>query len=508
MRAPLEFGVVGVVALLAVGAVGAGWLVAPVAAAESHVAVRSVAVAPENPQVGETTTVTATVTTFESSPTAARINEVTLRSADGVVAEAEDLGTVGPGGTVEVPLSTSFASPGTKRLAVYVSGQSETGEIFVVRYPVVVSVERSGDVQLSLSTPRDPGTESTVNVTIANGESTNVSNLQLVLSGPDATVEDPRRVTASLGGGDERVVSYDVTFDRPGTHRLTATLAFRNGEGKRRTVSQSRTVTVSEAAVDVELDAEVVRNGSDARIDATLTNFGNVPVEEVRLRGEADGETVARRLVRDIAVESSRTVSIGESSLRAGEVRLVAGYEAGGERYETATTVEFTPTVDGNITLTGVEVFGDGRTVRLAGSASNVGETPVTGAVVEVVDTGAVTPTSPARDYFVGNVPAGEFTSFELTARTASNRTESIPVRITYIADGEQYSRVVRVSLADSAAPVGRTGPDDPDGPRGPNPFSRLGRIDVVGIVLRLAAVVALVGGAVYWWRNRADGEG
>jgi hypothetical protein len=188
---------------------------------------------------------------------------------------------------------------------------------------------------------------------------------------------------------------------------------------------------------------------------------------------------------------------------------LVASYEAAGERYETTTSVDFAPTTDGNISLTGIEVIPTGGAIRLAGSASNTGETAVTGAVVSVVGTERVTPVSPAKNYFVGNVPAGEFTSFELTARLAGNRTDTVPIRISYIADGKGYSRVVDVTItAGAGAGAGASrGGSESDGPSGGGGFLGLGRIDVVGILLRLALVVAAGAGAVYWWQRRRSDE-
>ncbi|WP_251341469.1 hypothetical protein [Haloplanus halophilus] len=503
-RPPLA--VLALVVALTTSAVTLG---AGVASADSQLVVQSATVDPSSPRVGEDVTITATITNFESSEDAARINQVSLRSGTRTLTTAKDLGSLGPGGTLELPLTTDFDTPGRKSLTLYVYGQSESGSVFNVQYPVSVSVnERDSDVQLSLETPSEPSTESRVNVTVANGAPSNISNLQLTLSGPNATVDDDSRVNASLPSGRERIVEYDVTFDGPGRHPLTATLEYRDPDGDRQTVTASRTFDVDPPRVDAELDAEVVRENGTARIDASLTNFGNVPLEDVRLRAEADGETVARKLVADVTTESTREVSISESSLPAGPVTLRAVYEANGQRHETATAVDFTPTTDGNITLTGIEVIPTGGSIRLAGSASNTGETAVTGAVVSVVGTERVTPVSPAKSYFVGNVPAGEFTSFELTARLAGNRTDTVPVRISYIADGEQHSRVVELTITDvGGAPAGPPADAQPDGPPGGGGFLGFGRIDVFGLLVRLAAVVAVGGGLIYWWQRRGDDE-
>lgn len=498
--------VVLLVILLTVGATAVGSVAT---AQRSQVVVQSATVEPTTPRVGEDVTITTTIRNFESSSAAADITQVTLRSGTRIVQSIDDPGTLGPGGTIELPFTTTFDTAGRKRLTVWVYGRSENGGVFNVKYPVTTTVQKRGkDVQLSLSSPDERSTETQVNVTMANGADANVSNLELSLSGSNATVEDARRVNAALGSGSERVLTYDVTFASPGRQSLTATLDYRDGDGDAQSVSTSRTFAVASANVDAELDAEVVRENDTARIDASVTNFGNIPLEDVRIRAEADGETVARTLVSDVPTETTRTVSISEANLPAGPVRLHASYEAVGERSESTTTVDFAPTTHGNITLTGIEVVPSGSSIRLVGSASNTGETDVTGAVVAVVGTDGVTPVAPAKDYFVGNVPAGEFTSFELTARLAGNRTDTVPVRITYISDGEQHRRVVDVSITGgSAAPVAPAGGDGPDGPSGGGGFLGLGRINVVGILLRLALVVALGVGAIYWWQRRRRPE-
>jgi hypothetical protein len=498
---------VGVVCAILVGAAAVGGVTT---AASSHVVVQSATVEPTVPRVGEDVTITATIRNFESSPSAAEIRQVTLRQNNRIVESVDDPGTIGPGGTVTLPITTAFESTGQKRLTVWVYGESSDGDAFNVKYPVTLNVEeRDSDVQLSLSSPDEPSTETRVNVTMANGATTNVSNLRLTLSGPNATLDDPERIVASLGPGTERVVEYDVTFASAGRQSLTATLDYRDGDGDPQSTSVSRTFGVDPADVDAELDAAVVRENGTARIDASLTNFGNVPLERVRIRAESGGETVARKLVADVPREATREVSIDESRLPAGEVRLRATYEAVGERHETATTVDFTPTTDGNISLTGIEIVPTGTAVRLVGSASNTGETPVTGAVVAVVGTERVTPIAPTKDYFVGNVPAGEFTSFELTARLAGNRTDVVPIRVSYIAGGERYERVVEVSITDGSAggAAPQRGSDAPDGPPGGGGFLGLGRIDVVGILLRLGLLVAIGGGVVYWWQRRRRPE-
>ena len=112
--------------------------------------------------------------------------------------------------------------------------------------------------------------------------------------------------------------------------------------------------------------------------------------------------------------------------------------------------------------------------------------------VLAVVPAEGVEPVAPNREYFVGTVPASDFVSFDLTARIDDDVT-SVPVRVTYLADGVERSEDVSVPYEPPETVAGES-----DGGGG---------LGLLGSVVLLVAVVAVAAGGVLWWRRR-DGGG
>ncbi|WP_241768267.1 hypothetical protein [Haloferax sp. ATB1] len=185
------------VTLLAVTSVLVGGISA-VSAQSGQIVVNSTTVEPDDPYVGESVTVRATVSNFESSSGGVDLKEVTLRSGGVIVAEANNLGTLGPGGSVDVPLSTTFASAGEKQLRVHVSGRQENGNVVNVEYPVIVNVDRR-DVRAGLSVGDQ--TNDTIEVELTNYGNTDLSEVEIVASVNDSEVA--RKYTAGPRPGRE-----------------------------------------------------------------------------------------------------------------------------------------------------------------------------------------------------------------------------------------------------------------------------------------------------------------
>jgi hypothetical protein len=127
------------------------------------------------------------------------------------------------------------------------------------------------------------------------------------------------------------------------------------------------------------------------------------------------------------------------------DVTVTANYELGTETEQT--TAETTlRSVPGTIDLTGLDVIRQGGRFQISGSASNVGSTAADSVLVSVVNTENVTPATPNRDYFVGTVPASDFVSFDVYARTEGNVT-SVPLEVTYLVDDTRKRQTFDVDL-------------------------------------------------------------
>jgi len=120
----------------------------------------------------------------------------------------------------------------------------------------------------------------------------------------------------------------------------------------------------------------------------------------------------------------------------------------------------------------------------VTGNAANPGLGEVTGAIVAVGETEHVEPTYPAREYFVGTVPESEFVRFDLTADADHGNATTVPVTVTYLADGDPYERSVELEYDPQA--------DDEDEASGV-PLSA---------VAAVAGSVTLLIGAAFGWRR------
>ena len=74
---------------------------------DAYVTIGAVSVTPENPEVGEETTITAEFRNAETATGSIDVTEVSVRGP-GIFSEADDIGILGPGTTVDIPFSVCF----------------------------------------------------------------------------------------------------------------------------------------------------------------------------------------------------------------------------------------------------------------------------------------------------------------------------------------------------------------------------------------------------------------
>lgn len=465
-------------------------IAATVSAAQTDVSIQSVETSVEQPAPGEPFTLTAEIANLQSSSGSVDVTDVFVRkdSSTSEYARIENVGSIAAGGSLSIPLTLSIDEPGETRLTVHVVVKDESGDHHRVNYPLYVDVQEPDEAVVSFTTPDlVAGQESTVDVTVSNGDDGTLSNVRLDLGG-DARIKNPERVSAAIKSGTQTTHTYQATFPEAGEHTLNASLTYKMDQGSTRTVHRNVTVDVAAANVDTTLTAAARDvNGSPA-IQTTLTEYGNVELRNVQVRAVADGDVVARALARNVPAEGSRTVTLDGSDIPAGSVTIVAQYTAAGERQTTETTMQYSPSETSDMALTGVETTRQGSMVTLSGDVANIGSADVSSVLVSVVGTDGVTPVAPNKEYFVGAVDSSEFSTFELTAN-ASATADEVPVRIEYTVDGERLSRVVPVDISDG---TNGSGTDDRSRSGGWLPGAILG-----GIVL-----LVLLGG-IYRWRTR-----
>ena len=352
--------------------------------------------------------------------------------------------------------------------------------------PVVADVPDArlvvSDVTVTPDAP-DPGNTTTVEFTVENsaGSASAVTLDRIELRDSDrfsATHADAEDL-GSLSVGDDVTLELTSAFSEPGVKELELHVETETAAGEQVTVTRPVTIVVGgvdAAGVedDVQVDARTVRPsdleddgvdldlGADAdgllgddddeeRADrATLvlvevTNFGAATARNAAVTPSAGDGPLARIAVGDVEPgEAERVVFDASRFDEPTTLRFGAGYTLGTERRVSETALEYRPN-RGEIVLTDVDMTLTDGTVTVTGNAANAGLGEVNGAIVAVGETEYLDPAYPAREYFVGTVPGSEFVRFDVTADVDHANATTVPVTITYLADGDPYERTVEL---------------------------------------------------------------
>jgi hypothetical protein len=488
--------------LVLLSTVGTAAFVPGTASANVEVAITNVTVTPERPAPGDTVTVTATVENLQSSSGSFDVEAVALRSSGRGLEEyarSGNFGTIAAGSSLSLPLTTSFDEPGlySLRLVVYGDGAGPAQ----VEYPVTISVREQGP-RLSLDAEEPvAGAETDVNVTVANGLSYSLRNVELTVSDDDET---RRRVAAQLPAGTSEAYSLPVTPDAPGEEVVTARLRYETPEGWARSVSRSLTLDAAPLRRALDLSATAVGEGRTRALRATLANRGNAPVENVTLRAESENATITAATVERVPAGERRSARLNVSELDGSgrfPATVTATYDSAGESREASASAAVVAR-PGRIQLTGLDVEREGGSYHVVGSASNRGLTAVDGVVVSVLRGEDVEPAYPGREYFVGTVPESDFVSFDVYADAGPNAT-AVPLEVSYLVDGREITRRTEAPLPGAAAGSagGSGGAGGASGGSGGGGPGLLGPL-AIGIV----AVLVAGGFSYVAWRNYRGG--
>jgi hypothetical protein len=207
-----------VVSLLVLSSLLAG--VTTVTAAEPAVQISSVSVSTENPTIGETVTVDTTISNLQQTNGTVEITDVYIRTSGTPTTHEriEDVGAVAPGGSLTVPVRTSFSEAGEKRLSVHVTVRDQAGDYYSYSYPLTVNVEEPV-VKGGLSTSANDTGQTTVTLTnYGNVEFTDVA----ISARSNSEIRD-QQYTFDIAPGERRSVTFDTQDYRRENVTFTAT---------------------------------------------------------------------------------------------------------------------------------------------------------------------------------------------------------------------------------------------------------------------------------------------
>ena len=475
-----------VVSVAAFGTVAVG----PAAAADARVTLTDTTVTPATPTAGAPITAETTLRLSAGSDTSMTVEAVRVvdpNEDDTVLGTATDLGRLSPGETLAVPVTFTINESGSRDLRLVAVGTDSDGDRVEATRPLTVGVEQ-GEPQVEVETDRVvAGAESSVRATVSNPTTAPLRGVEVTVDGGES-----RRTIPTLAAGASETVNLTAVVPDAGDGTVEVRTTFTTPNGVERETVTAASVTVESLSTDVGIrverpqddggqqaagdlsgllggaggtDALQSQSGDDgaaseSRVDVTVTNFGNTPVDEVVLTAE-DSEgarlsSVGRFALTDtLAPGEETTVTVDLSRVRADGVRFVAGYDTPEGRTETALRYGYRAQ-RGEATLTGLDVSRtEGGRVTIDGNLANVGDGELTSAVLSVRPEPGVQPAYPQRNYFVGTVDASSFAPFELTAQADPANATQVTVQVRYAVDGEQVVRNETVPLPPAQSGAG-----------------------------------------------------
>jgi len=270
--------------LVLIGGTGA----VAVTAADPAVQLSSVTVTPDDPNTGEQVTIEATISNLENSDTTVDIRDLYVRTPQTTdeFARVEEVGSVAPGGSLTIPISTTFESPGEKRLDLNLVVQDDDGDYHSYTYPVYVDVSEP-TVKADLSATTSQNASGTTEVSLTNFGNTNLSDVEITAAVGGEVLD--RNFVYDIPPESSRTTAFDTGDVDSDTVEFTATYAAAGG-----THTTSLAVDVDEETRvpgEIRLTAlEASQAGSGVTIQGDAANLGSTDADSVLVRiGDADG---------------------------------------------------------------------------------------------------------------------------------------------------------------------------------------------------------------------------
>ncbi len=260
-----------------------------VAANGPAVNVSSVNVTPTDPTVGETVTVEVTISNQEGSNSVVDVSSIMLRTTSEHYERVEDVGAIAPGGSLTIPITTSFDTAGQKELLAHVSAASqsngsETSHLRAYYRPITIDVEEP-EIDAGIAASTNTSGETTVTLTNYGNVEFTDAEIRTSVNGTQRDQRDTFDITPNE--------SESVTFDTANydSDILTLTGAY-TARGERHEVT--RTVDLNQQVQgEIRLTSvEVTERGTTISVDGEAANIGGTDVESVLVR-VPDSDTVS-----------------------------------------------------------------------------------------------------------------------------------------------------------------------------------------------------------------------
>jgi len=289
----------------------------------------------------------------------------------------------------------------------------------------------------------DPGEEVTFDATVENVvENAWTYNLQRVelRESPDQEDEvDGTDLDADVHGGQSVTASVSERFDESGEHRRYVHLQLLSPTGDVINLVREVNVTVRQSHPALSMSVDSV--DADGTLSVTVANALPNPVRGVTLEfGDGDVAVIDdRAVVSELAAGEQTSVTVDAENVSPGRqnvpVELSYVTSDGEARSTTETLAAQIGGGDADVRLTDIRFQRDGDELQISGSASNLGDSEVSGVVVGVGDGDGVGPGTIQSEAFVGTIAPDNETRFSVNAALGANGSVTVPLEVEY-ADG------------------------------------------------------------------------
>lgn len=430
---------------------------------------------PEQPTTRGEFNLTTSFRNADASTEKYRIRSIEIRDGPGSSASVLDdvdfsfsnSPSLAPGTMYDRNFSLDFDEAGRHQLFVRARLVSSDNEVFTVTHSVNITVYRPHPRIEASAAPTLPNEPSSLNLTVANGLDGTVRDVEVRLTSPTVSFDEPRRIASSIAGGESRTFGFTSRPESLGQHPVAVSLEYTTANGTHRQVNRSLNVLYRTPELEGDLDvaAEVATAipGTTTTLNLTVANGFEQAIRQFDIQLESEGISINqhRRVGTELASGAERTFSFSVRRPEAGTqpINVTMTYTTAsgieGQLQTTLTTTFDAPANPGKVTLTGVQAVQRGNQLEISATASNVGSSPVQAVVVSIGETAAVAP----ADFFVGSIEASDFASFTLTTAVSGN-VSAVPVEVTYVVDGLERSATaeLRVEQQTIQQPTGGSG--------------------------------------------------
>lgn len=253
--------------------------VSPSSAQQASGQISSVNVTTDQPIAGNRVQIETTITNLESSGGRLDITDIYLRSATSAetFVRVEEIGALDPGGSVTIPMSVVFGTPGDKDVAVTVIVKDGNGPLATYKRPLTLEIEEP-KVRPQLDANAADGQYGTTQLDVTNAGNVEFTDIEITANA-DGTVID-RAYILNMAPETNRTAVFDTRS--VSNNRVTFKIQYRAND---RSHTATHTIDLRERGRVLGkillTSVEITRTATGLTLEGDASNIGGTDTGSV-----------------------------------------------------------------------------------------------------------------------------------------------------------------------------------------------------------------------------------